>query len=100
MQRQVAEKFLQWAETNKPLRPISSTQDITERELFGISELDNVRLRAALRWVGRALGRRTSFERYPQKDDASVDELPNDPTSVEPSTLAGDTVPIHTPSDK
>lgn len=72
MQRQVAEKFLQWAETNKPLRPIRSDRVINERELFGVSELDNVRMRAAVRWVGRALGRRTSFETYPRTND--VDE--------------------------
>ena len=73
MQRQVAEKFLQWAETNKRLRPMSSDHVINERELFGVSELDNVRLRAAMRWVGKALGKRTSFETYPHTSD--VEEI-------------------------
>lgn len=104
MQRQVAEKFLQWAETNKPLRPISSTHPITERELFGISELDNVRLRAAMRWVGLALGKRTPFETYPQSDEAPGVEPGGTPSGQasgeESETYNQDSMPIQSSIDK
>lgn len=100
MQRQIAEKFVQWAETKKPLRPISNSLPISERELFGNSELDNVRLRVALRWAGRALGKRTSFETY---NDAPGKELHDTQNSVKPSesdTLEGDAKSIQSTLDK
>ncbi|KAJ3541699.1 hypothetical protein NMY22_g3790 [Coprinellus aureogranulatus] len=104
MQRQVAEKFLQWATENKPLRPIPSTRAITDRELFGSSELDNVRLRAAVRWVGAALGKRTPFETYSQTgevlEDKREDALASDsiPTGDSKPSIE-DTKPIEPSSD-
>ncbi|KAJ2924278.1 hypothetical protein H1R20_g12825, partial [Candolleomyces eurysporus] len=68
-QRRIAEQFLRWGGT-KPLEPISSERPIQDQELFGESSLDNVRMRAALRWAAKALNKRSPYEIYP---DEAVD---------------------------
>ncbi|TFK23152.1 hypothetical protein FA15DRAFT_594770 [Coprinopsis marcescibilis] len=71
-QRQNAIDFLEWGRT-LPLKPIRADRPIAEEDLFEDSTLDNVRLRAALRYASQALGVRNPHEIYPE-DEANVNE--------------------------
>lgn len=72
---------MQWAGT-KPLKPISSERLIEDKELFGETSLDNVRMRAALRWAAKALNKRSPYEIYPDDQEKSN---PSEVASLEKS---------------
>jgi hypothetical protein len=77
MQRRVAEHFLHWGST-QPLTPISSERPIQDKELFGESSLDSVRMRAALRWAAKALNRRSPYEIYPEDEGDTTSSVEED----------------------
>ncbi|KAF5325585.1 hypothetical protein D9611_000292 [Ephemerocybe angulata] len=67
MKREIAERFLRWGKAQS-LHPTSIYKPISPHELFGNSDLDSVRLRAAMRWTARFLGKQSPYEVYPEPE--------------------------------
>lgn len=89
----LARLFLRWGGFHK-LEPIQGPRDITESEWFAKTDIEQVRMRAALQWSSRITGlANPAILRKPTDNDETASDsgaasVPMDsPESISPSTL-------------